>query len=49
MVAYEKKRWGARLNVQNLFDKVYHEAVYDNGSFTVPGTNLTGPPDPLPS
>ena len=46
MVAYEQKRWGARLNVQNLFDSVYHDAVYDNGSFTVPGTNrkfiLTG-------
>lgn len=46
MVAYEQKRWGARLNVQNLFDKVYHDAVYDNGSFSVPGTNrkfiLTG-------
>jgi catecholate siderophore receptor len=46
MVAYEQKRWGVRLNVQNLFDKVYHDAVYDNGLFTVPGTNrkfiLTG-------
>jgi catecholate siderophore receptor len=46
MVAYEQKRWGARLNVQNLFDKVYYDAVYDNGSFSVPGTNrkliLTG-------
>ena len=46
MLAYEQKRWGVRLNVQNLFDKVYHDAVYDNGSFTVPGTNrkfiLTG-------
>jgi catecholate siderophore receptor len=32
--------------VQNLFDKVYYDAVYDNGSFSVPGTNrkfiLTG-------
>jgi len=46
MVAYEQKHWGARLNVQNLFDKVYYDAVYDNGSFSVPGTGrrfiLTG-------
>ncbi|MFP5410730.1 MAG: TonB-dependent receptor [Gammaproteobacteria bacterium] len=37
MVAYEQKRWSARLNVQNLFDEVYYDAVYDNGSFSVPG------------
>ncbi len=37
MVAYEQKAWAARLNVQNLFDKVYYDAVYDNGSFAVPG------------
>ena len=46
MVAYEQKTWGVRLNVQNLFDKVYYDAIYDNGPFTVPGTNrkfiLTG-------
>jgi catecholate siderophore receptor len=38
MVAYEQKKWGVRLNVQNLFDKVYYDSVYDNGGFTVPGT-----------
>lgn len=46
MLAYEQKKWGVRLNVQNLFDKVYYDAVYDNGSFSVPGTGrkviLTG-------
>ncbi len=46
MVAYEQKKWGVRLNVQNLFDKVYYDAIYDNGGFAVPGTGrkviLTG-------
>lgn len=37
MVAYEQKTWGVRLNVQNLFDKVYYDSLYDNGGFTVPG------------
>jgi catecholate siderophore receptor len=27
-----------RLNVKNLFDKLYYDSVYDNGGFTVPGT-----------
>jgi catecholate siderophore receptor len=46
MVAYEQKSWAARLNVKNLFDEVYYDSLYDNGSFTVPGTGrqiiLTG-------
>lgn len=46
MAAYEQKTWGVRLNVKNLFDKVYYDALYDNGGFTVPGTRrqliLTG-------
>lgn len=37
MLAYEQKHWGLRLNVQNLFDKLYYDAVYDNGGFVVPG------------
>ncbi|TCS70890.1 catecholate siderophore receptor [Sulfuritortus calidifontis] len=37
MLAYEQKQYTVRLNVQNLFDKVYYDAVYDNGGFTVPG------------
>jgi catecholate siderophore receptor len=46
MVAYEQKKWGVRLNVQNLFDTVYYDSIYDNGGFSVPGTGrkviLTG-------
>ena len=30
-----------RLNIKNLFDKVYYDAVYDNGAFTVPGAGRT--------
>jgi catecholate siderophore receptor len=37
MVAYEQKTWNVRLNVQNLFDKTYYDAIYDNGPFSVPG------------
>jgi catecholate siderophore receptor len=37
MVAYEEKKWAVRLNVKNLFDKVYYDSIYDNGGFTVPG------------
>lgn len=37
MAAYEQKSWSVRLNVQNLFDKEYYDAIYDNGPFTVPG------------
>lgn len=46
MLAYEQKKWSLRLNVQNLFDKVYYDAIYDNGAFSIPGTKrkfiLTG-------
>lgn len=46
MVAYEQRKWGVRLNVQNLANKVYYDSIYDNGGFTVPGTKrkaiLTG-------
>jgi catecholate siderophore receptor len=41
MAAYEQKSWALRLNVKNLFDKLYYDAVYDNGGFTVPGTRRT--------
>ncbi|MBS0553959.1 MAG: TonB-dependent receptor, partial [Proteobacteria bacterium] len=41
MLAYEQPKWVARLNVKNLFDKVYYDQVYDNGGFTVPGTRRT--------
>jgi catecholate siderophore receptor len=46
MFAYEQKKWSVRLNIQNLLDKVYYDAIYDNGAFSVPGTGrkfiLTG-------
>jgi len=37
MVAYEQQKWAVRLNVKNLFDKEYYDALYDNGNFSVPG------------
>ncbi|MCX7627341.1 MAG: TonB-dependent siderophore receptor [Methylophilaceae bacterium] len=37
MASYEQKQWVLRLNVQNLFDTVYYDAIYDNGGFVVPG------------
>lgn len=37
MLSYEKPKWAVRLNVKNLLDKVYYDAVYDNGGFSVPG------------
>lgn len=37
MVAYEQPKYTVRLNVQNVFDKLYYDALYDNGGFTVPG------------
>jgi len=46
LIAYEQTAWAVRLNIKNLFDKVYYDAIYDNGPFTVPGTRraavLTG-------
>ncbi|MEY2633060.1 MAG: hypothetical protein RIR00_1714, partial [Pseudomonadota bacterium] len=38
MLAYEQKGYTIKLNINNLFDKLYYDAVYDNGGFTVPGT-----------
>ncbi|MDL1865989.1 TonB-dependent receptor, partial [Betaproteobacteria bacterium PRO4] len=37
MVAYEQPKWAVRLNVQNVFNKLYYDAIYDNGPFTIPG------------
>ena len=46
MVAYEENRWAVRLNIKNVFDKLYWDSIYDNGGFTIPGTRraaiLTG-------
>ncbi len=41
LVAYEQKQWALRLNIKNLFDKLYYDSLYDNGPFTVPGTKRT--------
>jgi catecholate siderophore receptor len=38
LVSYEQETWEVTLNVQNLFDKVWYDSLYDNGAFTVPGT-----------
>jgi catecholate siderophore receptor len=37
IVAYEQPKYTIRLNAQNIFDKVYYDALYDNGGFSVPG------------
>jgi catecholate siderophore receptor len=41
MLAYEQKKWAVRLNVKNLLNKVYYDAIYDNGGFTTPGNSRT--------
>ena len=38
MASYEQKNYTVRFNIQNLLDKVYYDALYDNGGFAVPGT-----------
>ncbi len=35
--AYEQAKWALRLNVKNLLDKKYFDAVYDNGGLVTPG------------
>lgn len=37
MLSYEQSAYSVALNVQNVFDKVYYDALYDNGGFAVPG------------
>jgi catecholate siderophore receptor len=41
MVTYTQREWTLRLNVKNLFNKLYYDSVYDNGGFTVPGIKRT--------
>lgn len=36
MAAYEQPKWALRLNVKNLLNKVYYDAVYDNGGLVTP-------------
>ena len=37
MISYDQPKYAVKFNVQNIFDKVYYDALYDNGGFTVPG------------
>ena len=41
MLAYEETKWAVRMNVKNLLNKVYYDALYENGGFTVPGNGRT--------
>ena len=41
MASYEEKKWAVRLNVKNIFNKVYYDALYDNGGFSTPGNSRT--------
>ena len=41
MLAYEEQKWAVKLNAKNLLDKVYYDAIYDNGGFSVPGNSRT--------
>jgi catecholate siderophore receptor len=41
MLSYEEKKWAVKLNVKNVLDKTYYDAIYDNGSFSVPGNSRT--------
>ncbi|MDP2154350.1 MAG: TonB-dependent receptor [Methylotenera sp.] len=37
MLAYEQPKWALRLNVKNLLDKEYYDAVYDQGGLVALG------------
>jgi catecholate siderophore receptor len=37
MLSYEQPKYAVKFNVQNVFDKLYYDALYDNGGFTIPG------------
>ena len=36
MAAYEQPKWAVRLNVKNVLNKLYYDAVYDNGGLVTP-------------
>ena len=38
VIGSEEHGWTLRFDAVNLFDKVYYDALYDNGGFAVPGT-----------
>ncbi len=37
MASYDYQAWTFRLNIKNLTNKLYYDALYDNGGFAVPG------------
>lgn len=37
MLSYEQPKYAIKFNVQNIFDTLYYDALYDNGGFAVPG------------
>ncbi len=41
MLGYEQKKWAMRLNVKNVLNKLYYDALYDNGGFVVPSNGRT--------
>lgn len=38
LVAYDQPKYQVKLNIMNLLDKRYYDAIYDNGGHAVPGT-----------
>lgn len=41
MIAYEEVKWAVRLNIKNILNKVYYDAIYDNGGFSTPANSRT--------
>lgn len=41
MTEYTKDQWTVRVNLKNVFDTIYYDAIYDNGGFTIPGPRRT--------
>ncbi|WP_338845711.1 TonB-dependent receptor [Massilia sp. W12] len=41
MASWQSGKWLTRLNIKNLANTLYYDAVYDNGGFTVPGPRRT--------
>jgi catecholate siderophore receptor len=37
MVSYDQPKYTVKFNIQNLFDKLYYDSLYDNGGFSIPG------------
>ncbi|MDO9305867.1 MAG: TonB-dependent siderophore receptor [Sulfuricurvum sp.] len=41
MISYTQKNYAVQLNIKNLLDTTYYDAVYINGGFAIPGTGRT--------